>query len=149
MDRYWNAPQATAEVLRDGWLHTGDLGYRSAEGYLYITDRLKDVIVSGGENVYSREVEDTLHEHPAVREAAVIGIPSAQWGESVHAEVVAVPGAELEPDGVIAFCRARLAGYKTPKSVTVVGELPKSASGKILKRDIRDRYWQGAERSVG
>lgn len=149
MEGYWRSDADTAVALRGGWLHTGDLGYRSAEGHLFITDRLKDVIVSGGENVYSREVEDVLYEHPAIREATVIGIPSTQWGEGVHAEVVVVTGAELDPDDVIAFCRARLAGYKTPKSLSVVEELPKSASGKILKREIREKYWSGAERSVG
>jgi acyl-CoA synthetase (AMP-forming)/AMP-acid ligase II len=149
MEGYWRAPQDTERALRGGWLHTGDLGYRSAEGYLFITDRLKDVIVSGGENVYSREVEDALHDHPGVREAAVIGIPSAQWGESVHAELVAVPGVALDPDEVISFCRTRLAGYKTPKSLTIVDELPKNAAGKILKRAVRQPYWEGAQRSVG
>jgi len=148
MQGYWRSEEDTERALRGGWLHTGDLGYRSADGYLFLTDRLKDVIVSGGENVYSREVDDVLYAHPGVREAAVIGIPSAQWGESVHAEVVAVPGVELDPDELIAFCRTRLAGYKTPKSVTVVDELPKNAAGKILKRDVRKRYWQGAERSI-
>ena len=149
MDRYWNAPEATGQVLREGWLHTGDAGYRSADGYLFITDRLKDVIVTGGENVYSREVEDALCCHPGVREAVVVGVPSTRWGESVHAEVVPTPGAELDPDEVIAHCRSRLAGYKTPKSVAVVDELPKNASGKILKREIREKYWVGAERNVG
>jgi fatty-acyl-CoA synthase len=147
MDGYWRAPSETAVALRGGWLHTGDLGFR-ADGYLYITDRLKDVIVSGGENVYSREVEDALYSHPGVREAAVIGVPSDEWGESVHAEVVAAPGAHLDPDEVVAFCRARLAGYKTPKSVLMVDELPKSASGKILKREVREKYWQAVGRRV-
>ena len=149
MDGYWHAPEATASVLRGGWLHTGDLGYRAADGYLYITDRLKDVIVSGAENVYSREVEDALYEHPEVLEVAVIGIPSERWGESVHAEVVARCRAELGPDELIEHCRRRLASYKTPKSVRIVNELPKNASGKILKREIRDRYWRHAERAVG
>jgi acyl-CoA synthetase (AMP-forming)/AMP-acid ligase II len=149
MDGYWAAPEATAKVLRGGWLHTGDLGYRAHDGYLYITDRLKDVIVSGGENVYSREVEDALYEHADVLEAAVVGIPSRRWGESVHAEVVPRSGATLDADDLIAHCRERLATYKAPKSVLVVDELPKNASGKILKRVVRERYWAGAERAVG
>jgi acyl-CoA synthetase (AMP-forming)/AMP-acid ligase II len=149
MDGYWASPEATAQVLRNGWLHTGDLGYRSAGGYVYITDRLKDVIVSGGENVYSREVEDVLSEHRGVLEVAVIGIPSERWGESVHAEVVAYGGVTLDPEDLIAHCRSRLAGYKTPKSIQIVPELPKNASGKILKREIRQRYWASAERAVG
>jgi acyl-CoA synthetase (AMP-forming)/AMP-acid ligase II len=149
MDGYWNAPEDTAHALRGGWLHTGDLGYRSADGYLFITDRLKDVIVSGGENVYSREVEDVLSAHPGVLEVAVVGIPSARWGESVHAEVVARTGATLDADDLMAHCRQRLAGYKTPKSVTVVDDLPKNASGKILKREVRRKYWIGVQRAIG
>ena len=149
MDGYWAAPEATAQVLRKGWLHTGDLGYRSAAGYLYITDRLKDVIVSGGENVYSREVEDIISEHPGVLEVAVIGIPNARWGESVHAEVVPRTGAAVDPDELIAHCRARLAAYKAPKSVQIVDELPKNASGKILKREVRQRYWPDTQRMIG
>lgn len=146
MDGYWNAPDATARVLRDGWLSTGDLGYRSQDGYLYITDRSKDVIVSGGENVYSREVEDALCAHEAVLEAAVVGIPSAEWGEAVHGVVVLRAGAA--PAELIAHCRARLAGFKTPKSIDIVDELPKNASGKILKREVRQRYWRDAERAI-
>jgi long-chain acyl-CoA synthetase len=149
MDGYWHAPEATAQVLRDGWLHTGDLGYRAADGFLYISDRLKDVIVSGGENIYSREVEDVLYEHPAVLEAAVIGVPSQRWGESVHAEVVLRSGRCLESDELLLHCRERVAAYKAPKSVAIVAELPKNASGKILKREIRQRYWSHAERAVG
>ena len=149
MDGYWQSPGDTATAMRGGWLHTGDLGRRSSDGYLYITDRLKDVIVSGGENVYSREVEDALYSHPGVWEAVVVGIPSPAWGESVHAEVVPRPGASIDPDELIAHCRERLAGYKTPKSVTVVDELPKSASGKILKREVRQKHWTGAERAIG
>jgi acyl-CoA synthetase (AMP-forming)/AMP-acid ligase II len=149
MDGYWRSPTETANVMRGGWLHTGDLGRRTADGYLYVTDRLKDVIVSGGENVYSREVEDALYSHPAVREVAVIGIPSPQWGESVHAEVVLRPGVTLESDELVAHCRRQLAGYKTPKSIAFVDELPKSASGKILKREVREKYWRDSARAVG
>jgi acyl-CoA synthetase (AMP-forming)/AMP-acid ligase II len=149
IDGYWNAPELTASVLVDGWLHSGDLGYRSDDGYLYLTDRLKDMIVSGGENIYSREVEDALHEHPGVLEVAVVGIPNAEWGEAVHAVVVPREGIDLDPDEVIAHCRSLLAAYKVPKSVEISeAPLPKNAAEKILKRDIRERYWQGAERGV-
>jgi Acyl-CoA synthetases (AMP-forming)/AMP-acid ligases II len=149
MDGYWNSPEETAHVLRGGWLHTGDLGYRSEDGFLYITDRLKDVIVSGGENVYTREVEDALHDHEAVLEVAVVGIPSPKWGEAVHAVVVLRKGASAGPDELIAHCRERLAAYKAPKSVEIVDDLPKNASGKILKREVRAAYWRGADRAVG
>jgi long-chain acyl-CoA synthetase len=148
MDGYWNDPETSAQALRGGWLHTGDLGYRSEEGYLFITDRLKDVIVSGGENVYSREVEDVLHDFPGVLEVAVVGVPSEQWGEAVHAVVVPSTETELVPGELISHCRARLAGYKAPKSVEIVDDLPKNASGKILKREVRERYWAGRGRSV-
>ncbi|MCZ7526509.1 MAG: long-chain fatty acid--CoA ligase [Acidimicrobiia bacterium] len=149
MDGYWNAPEATMEALRGGWMHTGDLGYRSADGYLYVTDRLKDMIVSGGENVYPREVEDALYEHPAVLEAAVIGVPHERWGEAVHALVVPRAGEAPNPEELIAHCRVRLAGYKVPKSVELVDELPKNPTGKILKRLVREPYWEGHERRVG
>jgi long-chain acyl-CoA synthetase len=149
MDGYWNSPEETAHVLRGGWLHTGDLGYRSEDGFLYITDRLKDVIVSGGENVYTREVEDALHDHEAVLEVAVVGIPSPKWGEAVHAVVVLRKGASVESAELIAHCRERLAAYKAPKSVEIVDDLPKNASGKILKREVRAVYWRGVDRAVG
>ncbi len=144
MDGYWNDPVATAEALADGWMHTGDLGYREADGCLYVADRLKDMIVTGGENVYPREVEDALHEHPAVLEAAVIGVPDDRWGERVHAMVVLCPGAVAEPEELAASCRRQLAGYKVPKSVELVAELPKNATGKILKRVLRERYAVGS-----
>jgi acyl-CoA synthetase (AMP-forming)/AMP-acid ligase II len=144
MDGYWNDPPATEEALRDGWMHTGDLGYRSADGYLFVTDRLKDMIVSGGENVYPREVEDVLHEHPAVLEVAVIGVPDDRWGERVHAQVVPRPRITAEPGDITVFCRGRLAGYKVPKSVELVADLPKNATGKVLKHLLRDRYAAGA-----
>jgi len=144
MDGYWNNPRATEEALRDGWMHTGDLGYRSPDGYLFVSDRLKDMIVSGGENVYPREVEDVLLEHPAVFEAAVIGVPDDRWGERVHALVVLRPGTMAEPEAITAFCRGRLAGYKVPKSLELSAVLPKNATGKVLKHLLRDRYAAGA-----
>jgi long-chain acyl-CoA synthetase len=137
MDRYLNLPAATEEAMRGGWMHTGDIGYLDEEGYLYVTDRKKDMIVSGGENVYPREVEDVLFEHPAILEAAVIGIPDDRWGERVHAVLVLQPGAEADTDSVIAFTRSRLAGYKLPKSVEFVDDLPKNAAGKVAKNELR------------
>jgi acyl-CoA synthetase (AMP-forming)/AMP-acid ligase II len=149
MDGYWNAAQATADALRGGWMHTGDLGYRDADGYVFITDRKKDMIISGGENVYPREVEDVLFEHPDVLEAAVIGVPDERWGERVHAVLVPAAGAALDPDAVLQFVRTRLAGYKVPKSAEVVGELPKNATGKVLKTVLREPWWAGKQRGIG
>jgi acyl-CoA synthetase (AMP-forming)/AMP-acid ligase II len=149
MEGYWNAPEATAAVMRDGWFHTGDLGYRAPGGFVYLTDRLKDVIVSGGENVYSREVEDALYSHGAVLEAAVIGIPSPEWGEAVHGVVVLREGRSAQSAELIAHCRQVLAGYKAPKSIDVVDDLPKNAAGKILKRALRDSHWAGNARAIG
>jgi acyl-CoA synthetase (AMP-forming)/AMP-acid ligase II len=133
MSGYWRAPELTAETLVDGWLRTGDLGRIDDLGYLYVVDRKKDMIISGGENIYPREVEEVLFAHPGVREAAVIGVPDEVWGESVRAVVVG----DVEPDELVAFCRARLAGYKCPKSVELRAELPKTPSGKVLKRELR------------
>ncbi|MCC5884939.1 MAG: long-chain-fatty-acid--CoA ligase [Gammaproteobacteria bacterium] len=137
MTGYWNNDAATAEALRNGWMHTGDLGYRGEDGYVYITDRKKDMIISGGENVYPREVEDVLYAHPAIVEAAVIGVPDPRWGERVHAVVVLRDGQPVEADTLLAFVRERLAGYKVPRSVEFTDELPKNATGKILKKDLR------------
>ena len=145
MDGYWNDAVATAEALDGGWMHTGDLGYRSADGYLFVSDRLKDMIVTGGENVYPREGEDVLPQHPAVLEVAVIGVPADRWGERVHALVVLRSGTSVEPDDIVGFCREFLAGYKVPKSVELVPELPKNATGKILKRVLRERYKAGSD----
>ena len=140
MDGYWNNPTATGETLRDGWLWTGDAGSLDAEGYLYVRDRIKDLIVTGGENVYSREVESVLFEHPDLIDAAVIGVPDPTWGEAVKAIVVPAPGIAVDPAEVIAFSRERLANYKCPKSVDLVDELPRNPSGKVLKRELRARY---------
>ncbi|MFK8024176.1 MAG: acyl-CoA synthetase [Ilumatobacter sp.] len=135
---YWNAPDKTAESFRNGWFHSGDLGVFDDEGYLTIVDRKKDMIKSGGENVASREVEETLYRHPAVQEVAVFGVPDEKWIEAVTATVVVKPGESLTPDELIAFARGEMAGYKTPKHVVIVDELPKNASGKVLKRELRD-----------
>lgn len=138
---YWNKPEETAKALRDGWLFTGDGGYLDADGNLFIVDRIKDMIVSGGENIYSAEVENAIAQHPAVAMCAVIGIPHEKWGEAVHAVVVRKPGAELDEDAVRAHCRERIAGYKCPKTVAFCDALPLSSAGKILKRDLREPFW--------
>lgn len=135
---YWNRPDATSEGLRDGWLSVGDLARRDEEGYIYLVDRKKDVIISGGVNVYPREVEECLHAHPAIAEAAVVGVPDDYWGEAVKAFVVVSAGAVLDADAVLAYCTSRLAGYKLPKTVSFVEALPRNAAGKVLKRDLRD-----------
>ena len=148
MKGYWNNPQATAETLRGGWLHTGDLGYLDSEGYLYITDRKNDMIISGGANIYPREVEEVIARHHAVAEVVVIGVPDAKWGEAVKAIVVPQQGVQGTADDIIDFCRANLASYKKPQSVEFLTSLPKNAYGKVLRRDLRDRYWAGYERKV-
>jgi long-chain acyl-CoA synthetase len=146
---YLNNPEATNTALRDGWMHTGDAGYLDDDGYLYVADRVKDMIVTGGENVYSGEVEAVLYEHPAVREAAVFGIPDPQWGELVMACVVLKPGEVLSANDLMAYCRRSLANYKIPRRIEFLDtELPKSGSGKILKRILRERYWAHRERAV-
>ena len=137
---YWDDAAKTAETFRDGWLHTGDLGILDDEGYLYVVDRKKDMIKSGGENVASREVEEVLHAHPAVAEAAVFGIPHPRWIEAVAAAVVPRAGHELTVEEVTRFCRDRLAGFKTPRYVVIADELPKNPSGKILKRELRTTH---------
>jgi acyl-CoA synthetase (AMP-forming)/AMP-acid ligase II len=137
---YWNRPEATEEAFRGGWFHTGDMAYRDEEGNFYIVDRKKDMIITGGENVYSREVEDVIYGHPAVSEAAVIGLPDPTWGERVTAVVSLREGASATDKEIMVLCRDRLAGFKTPKQVLFVDELPKNVSGKILKRELRDRF---------
>ena len=140
MLEYWKKPQETAETIVDGWLHTGDLAYYDEKGFIYIVDRKKDMIVSGGENVYSREVEEALYKHPAVEEAAVIGVPDPTWVERVHAVVSLKEGAEATEKEMIAFCKERIASYKAPKTVDFVESLPKNPQGKILKKEIRAKY---------
>jgi long-chain acyl-CoA synthetase len=141
MAGYFDRPEETAAALTpEGWLRTGDGGYLDADGYLFLTDRIKDMVVSGGENVYPVEVEEALSQHPAVVEVAVIGVPDERWGEAVKAVVVAAPRAELTAEDLVAFARERLAGYKLPRSVDFVAELPRNPAGKVLKRALRDRY---------
>ena len=142
MAEYWHRPEETRETLVDGWLHTGDMGYYDEEGYIYIVDRKKDMIVSGGENIYAREVEEVLYKHPAVQEAAVIGAPDPYWVERVHAVVVTKKGASVTADELIKFCKQHIASYKAPKSVEFVDSLPKNPAGKILKRELRKKYRQ-------
>jgi len=149
MHGYWNNRVETLNAFRNGLFRTGDIGYQDAEGYLYILDRAKDMIVTGGENVYSAEVEAVLYEHPGIREAAVFGIPDAKWGELVMACVVLKPGVELTVDELIAHCRRSLASYKVPRRVEFTDiELPKTSSGKILKRALRERFWAHQARAV-
>jgi fatty-acyl-CoA synthase len=148
MSGYWNRPEANAEALRGRWMHTGDAGAFDSEGYLYLHDRLKDMIVTGGENVYSLEVERVLREHLAIADAAVFGVPDPKWGESVMAVVVARAGERLDPEEVRRFCRERLAGYKVPRRIVLVDEVPRNASGKVLKSALREPYRKGQTRSV-
>jgi long-chain acyl-CoA synthetase len=142
MVEYWHKPEETSKTLVNGWIHTGDMGYYDDEGYIYIADRKKDMIISGGENVYPREVEDVLYQHPAVLEAAVIGVPDSYWVEKVHAVVVTKKGVSTTAEELTAFCKKRIAGYKTPKTIEFVDSLPKNAAGKILKRELREKYWK-------
>ena len=148
MAGYWNKPEATADAMLDGWYRTGDLGYMDERSFLYLVDRAKDMIVTGGENVYSTEVEEVLYQHPAVLEAAVFGIPDARWGEAVHA--VVVPRGELAEADLVAHCRGAIADYKIPKRIELTTDpLPKSGAGKVLKRELRAPYWSGHESVVG
>jgi len=146
---YWNLPEVTAAALDGGWLHTGDGGRLDDEGMLFIVDRVKDMIVSGGENVYSAETEQAVYAHPAVAECAVIGIPHDSWGEQVHAIVVLKPGEALTEHELIDHCKTLIAGFKCPRSVTFREEaLPLSGAGKILKKDLRAPYWESRGRNV-
>jgi long-chain acyl-CoA synthetase len=149
MTEYWKQPEATAEVFRDGWYHSGDAGYVDEQGYLFLVDRVKDMIVTGGENVYSVEVENAIASHPAVEQVAVIGVPSEKWGEAVHAVVVLRPDAAATEADIVAHCREWIAGYKLPKSVEFRTEpLPLSGAMKVLKRELRDPHWVGHDRAV-
>lgn len=146
---YWKNPDATAKTLRDdGWLLSGDAGYLDEDGYLFIYDRIKDMIISGGENVYPAEVESALYAHPAIREAAVIGVPDERWGEAVRAVVTLKPGATIDEKEVLNWMRERLAAFKCPKAIDVIDVMPRNASGKLLKRDLRAPHWEGRERQV-
>jgi acyl-CoA synthetase (AMP-forming)/AMP-acid ligase II len=145
---YWNRSQDTAAAVRDGWMHTGDGGRMDENGYVFIVDRIKDMIITGGENVYSAEVENALASHPAVAACAVIGIPDAEWGERVHAVVVLQPEQRATPDEIRTHCKTLIAGYKAPRSVDFVDALPMSGAGKILKRELRKQYWDDSPSQV-
>ena len=149
MKGYWNLPEASAEAItEDGWFRTGDAGYLDEDGYLYIHDRVKDMIVSGGENVYPAEVENVLAAHPCVADVAVIGVPDERYGEAVKAVVVLRPGAEAAAPELIEFCRDKIAGYKRPRSVDFAEALPRNPTGKVLRRELREPYWKGHTRRV-
>ena len=149
MKGYWNKPEETAHALRDGWVYTGDAGYFDEDGFLYIVDRVKDMIVSGGENVFTGEVENSMISHPAVQDVAVIGIPDDEWGEAVLAIVILNGGAKVSEKELIDHCRAAIAGYKCPKVVAFRSDpFPLSGAGKVLKTELRKPYWQGKSRSV-
>ena len=146
---YWRQPEATARTMdAEGWVRSGDAGYMDGDGYLYIHDRVKDMIISGGENVYPAEVESAIYGHPDVADVAVIGVPDERWGEAVKAVCVARPGHSVDAASVIAWARERIAAFKVPKSVDVVAELPRNPTGKILRRSLREPYWKGSERQV-
>ena len=149
MAGYWGKPEESSAALRDGWMHTGDAGYLDERGYVFVVDRIKDMIVSGGENVYSVEVENALARHPAVATCAVIGVPDDRWGERVHAVVVLAAGQQADQDELREFCKSLIGTYKVPRSFEVVDELPLSAAGKVLKRELRAKFWTGEDRSVG
>jgi acyl-CoA synthetase (AMP-forming)/AMP-acid ligase II len=145
---YWNRPLDTAAAVRDGWMHTGDGGRMDENGYVFIVDRIKDMIITGGENVYSAEVENALAGHPAVAACAVIGVPDSDWGERVHAVVVLLPGQQATAEEIRTHCKTLIAGYKAPRSVDFVDALPMSGAGKILKRDLRKQYWDESGNQV-
>jgi long-chain acyl-CoA synthetase len=147
---YWNKPEETAKTITpDGWLKTGDAGYLDADGYLFIHDRVKDMIISGGENIYPAEVENCLMSHPGVADVAAFGIPHEKWGETVHAVVVKAAGQDPTPEEIITFARERIAPFKCPTSVSFAEALPRNPSGKILRRELRTPFWEGRDRNVG
>lgn len=150
MAGYWKLPERTAECIdAEGWFHTGDAGCLDADGYIYIKDRIKDMIVSGGVNIYPAEIENALYEMPEVSEAAVIGVPDSKWGESVLAVIVPKAGAKIDANAVVNFCRDRIAGYKIPRQFEFVAALPRNGTGKVMKTELRKPYWSGRDRQVG
>jgi fatty-acyl-CoA synthase len=148
MHGYWNLPEATTQTLRDGWIYTGDAAIMDEDGYVFIQDRIKDMIISGGENVYPAQVESAIYGHPAIAEVAVIGVPDDTWGEAVKACIVAKPGATIDTDEIIEYTKGQLAGFKVPKTIDVIDVMPRNPSGKILRRQLRAPYWEGLDRQV-
>jgi acyl-CoA synthetase (AMP-forming)/AMP-acid ligase II len=149
MNGYWNLPEATAATMTGGgWVRSGDAGYMDEDGYVYIQDRVKDMIVSGGENIYPAEVESAMYGHAAIAEVAVIAVPDEKWGEAVKAIVVLKPGALADAKAILDFTRTRIAGYKVPKTIDFVATLPRNGTGKVLKRELRKPFWEGRERQV-
>jgi acyl-CoA synthetase (AMP-forming)/AMP-acid ligase II len=148
MSGYWNNPEETEKTVKDGFVYTGDIGFFDEDGYLYIMDRKKDMIISGGANIYPAEIERVLYSHPKVLDAAVIGVPDDRWGEAVKAIVVLKEGAKATEEEIIEFCKHNLASYKKPRSVEFVDSLPRTPSGKVLKRVLRDKYWRGRNRKI-
>jgi len=149
LQSYYNLPEETAKNLTDGWVHTGDAGYVDEEGYLYLKDRIKDMVVSGGENIYPVEVENVIAHHEAVADVAVIGVPDEKYGEALLAFVVLKDGAALGRDELVEFCRGKIAGYKIPRRLEIIDQMPRNPSGKILKKELRKPYWEGIERGIG
>jgi len=150
MKGYWKRQEATEEAVKNGWFHTGDAGYFDEDGFLYIHDRVKDMIVSGGENVYPAEVENAIFSHPDVADVAVIGVPDERWGEAVKAIIVPSPDSHPSEADIIAYAKERIAGYKCPKSIDLHAEpLPRNPSGKVLRRQLRESYWLGKNRNIG
>jgi long-chain acyl-CoA synthetase len=145
---YWNKPEATAAAVRNGWMHTGDGAWMDEDGFITIVDRVKDMIISGGENIYSREVENAVHAHPAVRECAVIGVPDEKWGEAVMAVVALKDGQRVSEQEIIDHCHTLIANYKCPRRVEFREALPLSGAGKIMKNVLREPYWKGKGRAV-
>jgi long-chain acyl-CoA synthetase len=149
MQGYWKKPAETSETIKNGWVHTGDGGYMDEDGFIYVVDRLKDMIITGGENVYSAEVENTIMQFPGLLECAVIGVPSNKWGEAVHAFVVVREGVEVREDEIIEFCRTQISSFKCPRTIEIQTQpLPKSAAGKIQKFELRAPFWDGLDRSI-
>jgi long-chain acyl-CoA synthetase len=148
MQGYWKKEAETRAVLKNGWYYSGDMGTVDEENYIFLVDRKKDMIISGGENIYSTEVENALYTHPGVLEAAAIGVPDEKWGEAVKGVVVLKSGANVTAEELIQHCKGQIAAYKVPKSIEFISELPKSGAGKILKRDLREKYWKGHERRI-
>ena len=148
MKGYWKLPEATAETLKDGWVYTGDMGYMDSKGFLFLVDRKKDLIISGAFNIYPAEVETVIITHPAVKEALVIGVPDDTWGEAVKAIVVLKEGSDVTDQDIITFCKDKGLGFKSPKSIDFVKEIPRNPYGKIDKKTLREPYWKGYERAI-